>query len=91
MNINASRSNWHIILYPGLWAHQTNVKTATGFSPFQLVHGVESVTLMGCEIPSLNIEIHVLPIKPRGFSEGELVLVYDQEKEPLGEGKFKYM
>ena len=29
--------------------------------------------------------------KPRVFSEGELFLVYNQDKEPLGEGKFKSM
>ena len=58
--INASRSNWHIMLYPALWAYQTNVKTATMFSPFQLIHGVEAVTPVECEIPSLKIVIHVL-------------------------------
>ena len=59
--INAARSNWHIMLYPALWAYQTNVKTAIGFSPFQLIHGVETVTPVKCEIPSLKIAIHVLP------------------------------
>ena len=58
--INTSRSNWHIMLYPALWAYRTNVKIATGFSPFQLVHGVEAVTPIECEIPSLKISIHVL-------------------------------
>ena len=43
------------MLYPSLWAYRTNVKTATGFSPFQLVHGVEVVTPIECEMlyPSL--------------------------------------
>ena len=59
--INATRSNWHIMLYPALWAYRTNVKTTTGFSPFQLIHGVEAITSVECEIPSLNIDIHVLP------------------------------
>ena len=58
--INAAHSNWQIMLYPTLWAYQTNVKTATGFSPFQLVHGVEAVTPVECEISSLKIAIHVL-------------------------------
>ena len=119
------------MLYPTLWKYQTNVKTATGFSPFQLVHGVEAVTSVECEIPSLRIAIHVLPdmteleehllhleyldeqcrdvlianqahknrvkiqydksVKPHIFFEGELVLLWDQDKEPLGAGKFKYM
>jgi hypothetical protein len=30
-------------------------------------------------------------VRPRIFSEGDLVLVYDQYKDPLGEGKFKPM
>ena len=30
-------------------------------SPFQLIHGVEAVTSVECEIPSLNIVSHVLP------------------------------
>ena len=37
------------------------MKTATGFSSFPLVHGVEAVTAIECEILSLNIVIHVLP------------------------------
>ena len=49
------------MLYLALWDYLTNVKTATGFSPFQLVHGVEAVTPIECEIPSLKIAIHVLP------------------------------
>ena len=49
------------MLYPTLWAYWTNVKTATGFYPFQVIHGVEAVTLVECEIMSLNIAIHVLP------------------------------
>jgi hypothetical protein len=30
-------------------------------------------------------------VRPRVFSEGDLVLVYDQDKDPLGAGKFKPM
>ena len=59
--INVSRSNWHIMLYPALWAYQTNVNTATGFSSFHLIHGVKIATPVGCEIPSLKIVIYVLP------------------------------
>ena len=29
--------------------------------------------------------------QPRVFSEGELVLLWDQDKEPMGAGKFKFM
>ena len=119
------------MLYLALWAYRTNVKTAMGFSPFQLVHGVEFVTPVECEILSLRIAIHVLPdmneleecllhlehldeqrrdvltanqahknrvkiqydksIKPQIFSKGDLVLLWDQDKEPLGAGKFNSM
>jgi len=48
--IDVARFNWHIMLYTTLWAYRTNVKTATGYSPFQLVHGVEAVTPIECEI-----------------------------------------
>ena len=32
-----------------------------GFSPYQLVHGVESVFPVECEIPSLKLVIELLP------------------------------
>ena len=48
------------MLYPALWAYQTAVKTATGFSPYQLIHGVESILPVECEIPSLKLAIELL-------------------------------
>ena len=49
------------MLYPALWAYRTTVKTATDFSPYQLVHGVESVLLVECGIPYLKLAIELLP------------------------------
>ena len=49
------------MLYPALWAYRTAVKTATGFSPYQLVHGVESELSVECEIPSLKLAMDILP------------------------------
>ena len=49
------------MLYPALWAYRTVVKTAIGFSPYQLVHGVESVLSVECEIPSLKLAVDLLP------------------------------
>ena len=49
------------MLYPALWAYRTAVKTATSFSPYQLVHGVESVLPVECEIPSLKLAMDLLP------------------------------
>ena len=49
------------MLYPALWAYRTAVKTATGFSPYQLVHGVDSIFPVECEIPSLKLAMELLP------------------------------
>ena len=37
--IEKHKSNWHLALFSALWAYQTSAKTATGFTPFQLVYG----------------------------------------------------
>ena len=119
------------MLYPVLWAYRTSVKTATRFSPFQLVHGVELILPIEWKIPSLKLAVVLLPdtfdlerrlvhlesldeqhrnasttieankrcvkvqydksLYHRLYTEGDLVLLYDQSKEPLGEGKFKPM
>jgi hypothetical protein len=39
----------------------TIVNTSTSFSPFQLVHRVESILPIECEIPSLKLVIELLP------------------------------
>lgn len=112
-------------------AYRTLVKNVTGFTPLQLVHGVEFGLPIECENPSLKLAIKCFPytnfeeerlfyleklyehrrdttmvneehkkcIKARYdqnacpiiFSEGYLVLVYDQDKDTLGEGKFVSM
>ena len=53
--------NWHIMLYCALWAYRTTVNIATGFSPYQLVYGVESILPVECEIPSLKLAIEFFP------------------------------
>ena len=37
------------------------VKTSNGFSPYHLVHGVESVLLVECKIYSLKLAVELLP------------------------------
>jgi hypothetical protein len=37
------------------------VKTATGFTPFQLVYGVEEMLPIECDIPSLKLTVEILP------------------------------
>jgi hypothetical protein len=53
--------NWHLMLYPALWAYRTLVKTTIGFSPFQLIHGVETVFPIECKVPSLKKAVELLP------------------------------
>jgi hypothetical protein len=48
-------------LFPALWAYQTSAKTTTGFTPFQLVYGLEVVLPIECEIPSLKLVVELLP------------------------------
>jgi transposase InsO family protein len=55
------KSYWHLMLYPALWAYRTLVKTSTSFSPFQLVHDVESILPIECEILSLGLAVKILP------------------------------
>eukprot|EP00253_Pinus_taeda_P021752 PITA_21752 len=126
--IGIHRSNCHNMLFSALWAYQTSVKTSTGFTRFQLVYGLEAVSPIECEIPSLQtvmqlfpatseeekcllylaqldenrcnaalaVETHAKRIKaqydqnvtPCNFSEGDLVLLYNQANDKLGAGKF---
>jgi hypothetical protein len=37
------------------------MKTAIGFTPFHLVHGVEATLPIECEIPTLRTAIELLP------------------------------
>eukprot|EP00253_Pinus_taeda_P026958 PITA_26958 len=55
------KSNWHLMLFSALWAYRTSVKDATGFTPFQLVYGLEATLLIECEIPSVKLAVELLP------------------------------
>ena len=59
--VGNAKSNWHLQLFSALWAYRNIVKTSTSFSPFQLVYGLEATLLIECEIPSLKINIELLP------------------------------
>jgi transposase InsO family protein len=59
--INSAKSNWHLMLYLALWDYRTSVKTATGFSPFQLIYGLEAFLPIECQIPSLKLAVQLLP------------------------------
>eukprot|EP00253_Pinus_taeda_P027731 PITA_27731 len=97
--IDKNRSNWHLMLYLALWAYRTSVKTATEASRLEerLLH-LEHLDEQRRDAATVN-EAHKKRVKthydkavrPRVFSEGDLVLVYDQDKDTLGAGKFKPM
>jgi hypothetical protein len=129
--IGIHKTSWHTMLFLALWAYQTSVKSATEFTPFQLVYGIESILPIECEIPSLKLVVELLPntyaeeehllylmrldetlcdttlvieaqkkhvkaqydnhVKPRIFSEGDLVLLYEQDQDMLGARKFEAM
>jgi hypothetical protein len=58
--IGIHKTSWHTMLFSALWAYQTSVKSATNFTPFQLVYGLEAILPIECERPSLNIAIELL-------------------------------
>ena len=58
--IAQTNTNWHIMLSPALWAYRTVVNNATDFSPYQIIHGVEPVFPVECEIPLLKLAIEIL-------------------------------
>jgi hypothetical protein len=49
------------MLYLELWAQRMSIKTVIGFSPFQLVYGLEAVFPIECQIPSLKLVVQLLP------------------------------
>ena len=59
--MDKNKSSWHIMIFLALWAYRTSIKTATGFTRFQLVYGVEAIFLIECEIPSLKLAFQLLP------------------------------
>ena len=59
--IGIHKSNWHLQFFSALWAYQTSVKSVNGFTPFQLVYGLEATLLVECEIPSLKLVVELLP------------------------------
>jgi hypothetical protein len=59
--VGVNKTNWNLQLFSTLWAYQTSIKTTTGFTPFQLVYGLEAVFPIECEIPSLKLVVELLP------------------------------
>jgi hypothetical protein len=59
--VGENKTSLHLQLFSTLWDYRTSVKIATGFTPFQLVYGVEVVLPIECEIPLLKLTIELLP------------------------------
>ena len=59
--IGVCKGNLHLILYSVLWAYLTLVRNVTGFTPFQLVYGLEAILPIQCEISSLKLTVDLLP------------------------------
>eukprot|EP00253_Pinus_taeda_P003977 PITA_03977 len=94
--IGIHRSNWHNMLFSALWAYRTSVKTSTATSEEEK-HLLYLAQLdENRRNAALAVETHAKQIKaqydqnvtPRNFSEGDLVLLYDQANDKLGAGKF---
>jgi hypothetical protein len=59
--IGIHKTSWHTMLFSALWAYQTSIKSATVFTPFRLVYGVEAILPIECKIPSLKLVVELLP------------------------------
>ena len=60
--VGENKTSWHLQLFSALWAYRTSVKTSSGFTPFQLVYGIEAILPIECEIPSLKLKVELLPL-----------------------------
>ena len=49
------------MLFSALWAYRTSIKSATRFTLFQLVYGLEATLPIECEIPSLKLDVQLFP------------------------------
>ena len=54
------KSNWNLTLFSALWSYRTSVKTSVGFTPLQMVYGLEVVLPIECQIPYLKIAVELL-------------------------------
>jgi transposase InsO family protein len=47
--IGIHKTSWHTMFFSSCWAYQTSVKSATEFTPFQLVYGLEAILSIECD------------------------------------------
>ncbi|XP_074299519.1 uncharacterized protein LOC141630637 [Silene latifolia] len=90
---------WPEKIHFALWGYRTSIRTATGATPYYLLYGMEAVQPVELEVPSLRIILESQKrierafnkkVKPRGISEGDLVLKSVRALLPIDpRGKFK--
>lgn len=59
--IDNHKNNWHLMLFPTLWAYRTLFKTTMGFMLFHLIHYIEIFLPIKCEIHTFHSAIERLP------------------------------
>jgi hypothetical protein len=59
--IGIHKTSWHTMFFSTLWAYWTSIKSATRFTYFRLVYGLEAILPIECEIPSLKLVVELLP------------------------------
>lgn len=52
------------MLFSALWAYHMTTKTSIGFTPFHLIHGINSIIPIECEIPTLHTILNLVPDTP---------------------------
>eukprot|EP00253_Pinus_taeda_P019087 PITA_19087 len=86
--IDKNHSNWHLMLYPALWAYRTSRTLISKSASF-----IWNISMSSIEMPpqSMFKTQYDSAVRHGVFSEGDFVLVYDQDKNALGVGKFMSM
>jgi hypothetical protein len=59
--VGIHKSSWHTMFFSALWVNQTSIKSSKGFTPFQLVYGIEVIFPIECEILSIKLVVKLLP------------------------------
>eukprot|EP00253_Pinus_taeda_P019576 PITA_19576 len=97
--IGVHKRNWHLILYSALWAYrqslaidllpETSEEEACFLELIQLDETRRDAALANEAHKKCVKEQFDKNVKPRVSLEGVLVLLYDQESDKLGAGKFE--
>ncbi|KAK4411741.1 hypothetical protein Sango_0247100 [Sesamum angolense] len=78
-----SKRDWHKRIGEALWASRTTIRTPTQATPYALVYGVEAVSPLEQQIPSLRIAIQ------EGRTEEENARIRLEELEALDEKRLE--